>query len=46
MSNVIHLTVLLPQNARYKIKVEWGIGGLKHKRIKLMKYFDSIKRKT
>jgi hypothetical protein len=46
ISNVIHLTMLLPQNARYKIKVEWGIGGLKHKWIKLMKYFDSIKRKT
>jgi hypothetical protein len=31
MSNMINLTMLLPQNARYKIRVEWGIGVLKHK---------------
>jgi hypothetical protein len=31
MSNVIHLSMFLPQNARYKIRVEWGIARLKHK---------------
>jgi hypothetical protein len=32
-------------NARFKVKVEWGIGGLKSKWRRLMKRFDSTKQK-
>jgi hypothetical protein len=33
-------------NAFFKVKVEWGIGGLKANWRRLMKRFDSTKKKT
>jgi hypothetical protein len=33
-------------NAFFKVKVEWGIGGLKAKWRRLMKRFDSTKKNT
>jgi hypothetical protein len=32
-------------HARYKMQMEWGIGGLKWKWKRLMKHFDSTKEK-